>query len=206
MALLSRADGLRIVGPHFAGIFDAIDDSWSTYMSDYTPEQRATHCTTTRAGIVHDIMVARASAYFTSIPNSSVTDLSGLKLFSITSPEGQIVIRFKKFDDQLLSRNQRTKQVADYRGQRQMDLIGEAFHLEAGYILDKDQLKIEQISLVCPNNEGNYWDIQLTRTTAETKVHDIFDVEHADEKVDIVRPKPQTAITGKSSINEGKDK
>lgn len=173
-------------------------------MTEYTPKQRAKHCATTRANIVHDLMIHDAATYFVGLQGSRVLDLSGLKLFTLEDHGSQVAIRLKKLDDHLLSRNQQTQQVKDFRGQKQIDFLGSAYHLEAGYVLDRDQLNIQMVSLVCPNGTDNYWDIQLTATAAVNKVRDLFDAEPVDDKVNIVRPKT-TGNTEKPSENEGKD-
>lgn len=205
MPLLSRAEGHRIVGPHFGPLFDAINGSWTEYMEEYSAKQRAKHCTTTRAGIVHDIMVYNATKYFVGVTGSRVLDLSGLKLFTLEEEDKQIALRLKKFDEQLRSRNQQTSQVKAFRSQRQIDFIGVAYHLEAGYVLDRDQTRIEQISVVCPNGLENFWDVQLTANIAITKVRDIFDAEEVDETVNIVRPKPTADREQKPANGEDKN-
>lgn len=205
MPLLSRAEAQRIVGPHFGALFDIITSPWTEYMAEYTDKQRAKHCATTRAAILHDLTVHKAAAYFTVIPGSRVFDALGLKIFTIEDDPQSVAIRFKKLDEQLLSRNQPTGQVSRFRRQEQMDFLGAAYHLEAGYVLDKNATRIEMASVVCPNGNNNFWDIELTATTAVTKISDMFDPHQIDEKVNIVRPKIVPDEQGKKSDDDGQD-
>jgi hypothetical protein len=206
MRLLSEGEARRIVGPHFGGLFDTVAGAWSEYGTEYSATQRAKHCQVTRASIVHDLMVARAADYFTRIPTSRVLDIRGMKVFTLEDGRNQVAIRFKKFDRHLLSRNQPTEQVEAFRGQRQLVEVGAAFHLEAGYMLDRQEINIEQVSLVCPNGPDVFWDIELNPAAAPVaKVHDIFESRDVDENVNIVRPREdQKDETQKPVENEPK--
>jgi hypothetical protein len=206
MPLMSLADGQLIVGPHFGELFNIISGSWKEYMTDYSTKQRATHCATTRAGIVHDITVERASRYFSEIDDGDVHNLSGLILFTLRGEDDLVAIRFKKFDRQLTTRNQPTHQVRDFKRQQQIDALGHAYHLEAGYVLSKDELEVQQYCLVCPNDNDVFWDIELTATDSVTKVRDMFEAQPMDDKVDIVRPKVPTETQKHSAKDDAKDK
>jgi hypothetical protein len=208
MPLLSHDEGQRIVGPHFGAIFQIVIKAWTEYVAEYSDKQRAKHSTTTRACILHDLMVANAALYFTATDGCSSINSQGLMLFLISGKHIPVAIRFKKFDRELLSRNQPTQQVRDFRSQQQIDALGAAYHLEAGYVLDQYESAIEQISIVCPNRNRSYWDIELRgETESVTKVQDLFEPETPDERVDIIRARrDDTDARQDDDEDEGKSK
>lgn len=142
----------------------------------------------TRACAVHDFMVARAAGYATSA--------DGVRIFERQSMHGIVVddkyaIRFKKFDEDGLSKNQPTIQVTEFRSQLELDGIDAVHHLEVGYVLNAFGTDITDILVTCPAGKGNAWAMSLKSQQAKTVVADIFENVPAQEPVEGVIIKPR---------------
>ena len=146
-------------------------EAWNEWMA-LPAGFRAKMTPSARAFAVHDLMVDAAIRSLTEM--ARILDKSGLKLFVF---EDTIAIRIKKHDDDLASRNQPTRQVKDFLGQRQLDGVPAVHHLEMGYVLDPSQTEITSTNLVCPNGHGNrpYWHIELQDEGYQVEVTDLFD-------------------------------
>jgi hypothetical protein len=181
MPLIEQSEALRLLGPHLQAIrTDIVLGAWSEY-SALPDSVRITLSTVTRAGIVHDQMVYRAIRYFGGVDGVKIIDLQKLFLFIFNQ---RIALRFKKFDNELLSRNQPTKQVADFRGQSQLPGIEAMHNLEAGYVLSDTEREIEKVYLVCPNMSRNYWEIEITTGEQVAIVTDLFEKKAPETQKD----------------------
>jgi hypothetical protein len=172
MPLIHQSDALGIVGPHLKAIrSEIVLEAWADYLA--LPDvSRITFSTITRAGIVHDHMVQRAVRYFSGVEGVKIIDLQKLFLFIL---DQRVALRFKKFDNELLSRNQPRKQVADFRAQTQLPGIEAMHNLEAGYVLDEAEQQVKAVHLVCPNMNRNYWEMEITDSEPVTIVTDLFE-------------------------------
>ena len=111
--------------------------------------------------------------------------------------DAKLAIRFKKFDESYISKNQPTKQVKDFRGQLQLAGIEASHNLEAGYILDQDG-QLKAVHLVCPSGlKSNYWEVLLTQSGSESIVSDLFAKkvdEEGGKKVNRIKRKKEATI------------
>ena len=165
MALISEADAIQILGERVYDLRNVMLGAWDDYL-DYASAHRRLHCPTTRAGIVHDHIKHRARERFENDPSIHVLEINRLLLMVIRQ---QLVVRFKLFHPNKTSSNIRTKQIEDYRKQRdipelrrQIDFAGHLSNLEAGYILDQLESKILETWLVCPSGvRANAWSYEI---------------------------------------------
>lgn len=172
MPLIEEKVALRYLRTHLPALHGAILGGWDDWTKHASPEMQAVVSTTARAAAVHDFQVRRAARYFETQPRCHVLDRDGLVLFIVGD---RIAIRLKKFNDQFRSENQPTKQVRDFRAQQALPGIRAAHHIEAGYKLDRFQQEIEWIGLVCPNNDGIFWQTEITAQEARTSIQDLFE-------------------------------
>ena len=198
MALISEAEALRIVGGKIYEFRDVMFTAWDDYLS-YTPAQRRLHCSTTRAGIVHDHIKARARECFDD-RTSHVIEINRLFVVVI---QNRLVVRFKLFNVGKMSRNIRTGQIEDYRMQRdipelreQLELFGELNHLEAGYILDRLESEICETWLTCPSGfRANAWTHEIRSRAATVGPPSTSIAPLVPSTTTIVRPKESTIAT-----------
>ena len=207
MALISEVNAIRLLGDRVYDLCEVMVAAWDDYLH-YAPVHRRLHCATTRAGIVHDHIKNRARERFDDDPSCYVGDINKLLVVVI---EQRLVIRFKRFLPDKTSRNIPTKQVEDYRMQRdiaglheQFNLIGELSNLEAGYILDQFDSEMQETWLVCPSGiRANAWMRQIQNRTATAKVPGASIAPLFPWSPATVQPKEKSIVTIKRSDKEG---
>lgn len=181
MPLIEQSEALRFLGPHLQAVrSDIVLGAWADYLA-LPDTARITFSTITRAGIVQDQMVQRAVRYFSGVEGGKIIDIQKLFLFIL---DQRIALRFKKFDSELLSRNQPTKQVADFRAQAQLPGIEAMHNLEAGYVLNETEQEIMAVYLVCPNMNRNYWEMEITTGKPVTIITDLFEKKAPETQKD----------------------
>lgn len=170
MALIEREEAIDVLDGHLPAFYRVVSGAWEDYMS-YPIERRIIHSVRSRASLVHDHMIDRASRYATQENGVHIIERRKLYLFVFDS---RIAIRFKKFDEELRTSNQPSKQVHQFKHQRQLPGVNAAHNLEAGYIVGPDGQSIQAIHLVCPSGNKAYWDVLLTENTQTTVIEDLF--------------------------------
>lgn len=167
MPLIEREHAVHILRNELPQIRNSIVEGWDAWLA-LPARQRAATTSGTRAGLVHDLIVDAASR---RLETAHIMNRAGLRIFIFS---GVIGVRFKKFDDDLGTRNQPTKQVEMFRGQQQLGGVPANHYLDAGYILDDSELAIAGVHLVCPNGERPYWSIGLHEHGYECQAEDLF--------------------------------
>lgn len=178
MALIEREEALSILSGHLDAFYQVVSGAWGDYMS-YPNEKRVVHSGRSRASLVHDHMVDRASRYAVEGMGVQIVEKRKLYLFVF---DGRIAVRFKKFDEELKTCNQPTNQVWQFKSQIQLPGVEAVHNLESGYILGADEQSIQAIHLVCPSGSGVYWDVLLTENAQFTVVEDLFAKKIASEE------------------------
>lgn len=181
MALIEQTEAIKFLNPHLGAIRNIVSGGWDDYINGYSDAHRTIHTSTTRASIVHDHIVERVSRYVLTEEGLRLRlhEVRGLRALVVDS---QFVIRFKKFDELGMSRNQPTKQVQDFRSQIALTGIDAIHHLEVGYVLDAIQSTITKVCMTCPNGDRNYWELELpSNGSVVTSVQDLFVASETDE-------------------------
>jgi hypothetical protein len=152
----------------FDPLWEIVDDAWDDWQTETSPKAKAILTTRSRASNMHDYMVWRARRFCETRDDIEVRVKRLMCVLVIHTGTAAFAIRFKKLDEDGLSRNQPTKQVQTFRRQDSLDGIPEAHHLEVGYILSRDQSKINAIEMVCPSGEkSNAWRCEITPLAGE---------------------------------------
>jgi len=180
MALIEQHDAILILNKHLSAFYGVVGGAWQDYIS-YPIEKRIVHSPRSRASLVHDHMVYRAMKYAAMESGVQIIERSGLYLFIFG---GQIAVRFKKFDEELKTRNQPSGQVQQFKAQMQLPGVHSAHNLESGYILSADAQSLAAVHLVCPSGTGVYWDILLTSQSQTSVVQDLFANKIAPQEAD----------------------
>ena len=181
MALIDREAALLILGKHLPAFYRAVMGAWDDYRS-YPDEKRLIHSDRSRASLMHDHMVDRASKYAVVEREVQIVKRQGLYLFVFGA---QIAIRYKKFDEDLKTSNQPSKQVREFKNQQQLPGVPAAHNLESGYILSKDAQSVQAVHLVCPSGERSVsWDVLLTDSAQETVIANLFEQKIDNEETD----------------------
>lgn len=140
-------------------IGSCIRGAWESYQSQYSPALRARHSSLSRAALVHDEMVLQAEKAFEGRPGVICRKVQRMFVVSFSA---NLVVRFKKFDDNFGVSNVPTKQSLSFINQ-QFDLPGvdQATTLHAGYRLNKLETALEGCYVVCPRGYGHEWILNL---------------------------------------------
>lgn len=147
----------------FDPLWDIVNDAWSDWNTETSPKAKAVLTARSRASNVHDYMVWRARSFCETRDDVEVRVRRLMCVLVINTDKVAFSIRFKKLDEDGLSRNQPTAQVAMFRHQQTLDGIPPSHHLEVGYRLSRDQLRIEAIEMVCPSGDKtNAWRCEIT--------------------------------------------
>jgi hypothetical protein len=203
MALIEQHDAISILENHLSALYGVIDGAWSDYQS-YPIDKRIVHTPRSRASLVHDHMIDRAAKYAAKEHGVKIIEVRGLYVFVFGE---QIAVRFKKFDEELKTRNQPSGQVQRFKNQMQLPGVLSAHNLESGYILSEDAQSLSAVHLVCPSGTGIYWDILLTDQAQTGVVQDLFakklDNDESNEGAKVKRRESAKIITIKKNGNEG---
>lgn len=180
MDVISDQEAIEALERHFRPLLELMRGGWSDYQA-LSPAIRAAWTTTTRAGVVHDFQVVRASNYASRTEGIRIAESSKLRLLVI---DDRYAIRLKKFDETLMPSNHFTQQVRDFRGQRQIPGLPETCNLELGYVLDRGESEIAKVCLALPNGPHlNMWAIDLStiESVGQQRVFDFADHKTIDE-------------------------
>lgn len=193
MPLIALEEATETLEYHFEPIYEIVSGAFQDYQENVPDDVQMVFSSRTRASAIHDYMIDRAAKY--------ATDRNGVRVFESKLMYGltfdnKIALRFKKLNEEGLSKNQPTKQVQEFRGQVPIDGVEAVHHLEAGYILDDIQQSIQQVKLVCPSGEGIYWMIELSAAGVKPVVLDIFENREITDDVQpaIIVPKEKGII------------
>lgn len=177
MPLLSKTTAIESLRPYLNIVHQCITGAWEDY-SKYPDWTKVAHDQTTRANIINNHMILRATAAFMDDPRIKIIDMQRQSLFVFDS---QISLRLKKLDADLMPQNVVTKQVKRLNGQKELEEIKAAYHLVAGYTLSTFQTKIDGIYLVCPNNKRIYWELEITNEDIVSTVRDLLENIETEE-------------------------
>lgn len=178
MSLVTQAIAHNALSSFLPDVRKIIAESWLDYMNLYPPELRVIHSARTRANILHDHQISKASTF--AIENGfRLENFHEMKVLLI----GNYAIRFKKFDEELNSSNQPTKQVKKFRLQESLLIPGitETYNLEAGYVLNEDKTEIAKTWLVQPAGNGINWRLELSETGVQSDIADLLAAVEQDE-------------------------
>jgi hypothetical protein len=157
----SRDDGIKILGPFLQRLAQCIAQAWRD-LEQIPAMIRADMSPRSRAAMVNDRIVVHARREFERDPSVAFTrGRGGLFLLAI---RGSFLLRFKKLDAKLRSRNIPTTQASLFEQQHSLELPGmppAMTHLNAGYILNRMQTEIAATYVTCPVGKRIEWSVDL---------------------------------------------
>ena len=173
MPLINEIEAIRILGSRAKYLRRIILGAWDDYL-EYPSALRRVHRPGTRANIVHDHIRHRARDWSETASDAQAVEINGLFIVVV---EQRLAIRFKLLDENRSPRNIPTRQVKEFRNQRdigdlrqQLNLVGEICNLEAGYILDQLQTEIRETWIVCPSGlRANAWQFEIKDSVEATR-------------------------------------
>ncbi len=189
--VIAQVEAVEILRPYLETIRRVIVGAWADYEIQYK-DVRHIHSITCRANIIHSHMVDRARKEFEGVEGVHVMEIDGLFLLSI---QNRLVVRFKKLDNEMKSRNFPTDRQLDYLAQYDCPGIPAATRLEAGYQENFLQTGIRSVLITCPRGRKVDWYIELQ----EPPVTNVVELP-----VNAPSPKPPRRV--KTKIDEKDEK
>lgn len=154
-----------VLAPYETQLFQAMHGAWDDWKA-LALGGRLLFPGRTRACLVHDFIVQRAIAAFTGDPAVRLIQRDETAKFVIAD---QVLLRFKKADENGLGSNIETQATLDYIEQ-QLELPGvpDVHKIEVVYVLNKLRTQIDRIAVVARDGDVRLWDYVLAPvTTAE---------------------------------------
>lgn len=164
--VISENAARTILDPYMVRLRECITLAWENYEYQYGL-MRHIHTPRTRANIVHDHMVYHARRLFEGDTNVSMSEVKGLFLVEIG---GQLLVRFKKLDEDKRHHNYPTPYNLEFWGQLDLPGIPHVTRLVAGYELNNLQTDINAIYITCPNGSCNAWHFELESKMPQAEV------------------------------------
>ncbi len=167
--LLTRAKAWEILEPLTERLYGWIDRSWDWVQDilEKDPERRAIFDPSTVAAMVYDHFKTLMASGFHEEPSVEMVAEGRMARAFIG---GKIILRFKKLDRQLRSRNIGTKnQESIYNQQFYLDgFPGRPTNITLGYVSDLSETKLAGVYFTCPRSfSTNHWMIQVGGTGNE---------------------------------------
>lgn len=171
MKYISKFDAEAILKPHLDPLARCIKSGFDIYLEKLGPESHL-HPIRTRASFIHDQIVHLIEEEFDNTPGTNIIVQNGLFLLGIE----EILIRFKKLNDNLIPSNIPTQQQLDF--DRQLDIPGfpsRGVYLNAGYTPNAfwSRLKSMNISFIVERRVK--WDIDLGESVQQAKLFEFPD-------------------------------
>ncbi len=188
MAIRSRDDGTRILGPYLERVTRCFERAWGDLERE-KPEIRAHMSARTRACFLNDRILLYAREEFEN--DRGVAFLRGKGGLFLLGIAGAFLLRFKKLKANLRSSNIYTNQSKLFTDQRVIEGLPDVTHVNAGYILNRMQTAIAMMYVTCPVGTAIKWEIDLAEFCASGNV--------AEMPTPTQQPKPRTKLVPKKT-------
>lgn len=144
MLKLKRDEAIPIIAPHAERLYYIAATPLSDYLKTYP--NLTIHCATTRAGILHDLMIDKARKEFLGVKGVRLIDAPmGVTLIEI---DEKVLIRCKKLDEGGLPSNYPTGRAVEYdNGDDLPGIPPEPQRLTLGYRLNRLQTGLRDVLL-----------------------------------------------------------
>jgi hypothetical protein len=173
-----------VLEPHESALVEVIERSWLKWMA-LEPETRAILNTSdrTRAAMVWSFIIDQANGHFHPM------GIVGMKEFgTVTYRLNPLVrLRFKKMNEDGITRNYRTRRARWYNGQLPLPECPEPIRIDVGYVLNDLKSRIDRILVSCPDGRGVRWVYALTESATVLPL--FSEQEQAETRRPLVRPR-----------------
>jgi hypothetical protein len=147
-----------VLAPYETNLFQVVWGAWNEWKA-LPLAGRLLFPGRTRACIVHDFMVQRAQSAFAADPAVRILLRDETAKFVFAN---QVLLRFKKADDNGLGANIPTQAAWDFINQRpQLPGFPEAHKVEVLYVLNRLQTEIDRVVVVARDGDLRLWDYAI---------------------------------------------
>lgn len=185
--LLSRSEAWQLLEPIAPQLYSWLQDSWEWVQAilDEDPERRSVLDPSTIAGMVYDRFKTLLKSGLHDNPSIEFVDHGRMTRALVG---GKAILRFKKFDEQLRSRNIGTKnQESICHQQYYLDGVpARPTNITFGYVTDLAGASLQAVYFTCPDGwDSNHWIIKVGGAEEDGAL--LFDPHGFDDAPDELR-------------------
>ena len=156
---LDLTANMAVMEPHLALLAGALRRGFATYQTQYPAVVRAAHDNAAAAKNVHRHILEEVTMAVDGLRGVAMVDARGLNVLNI---HDQVVLRFKKMDEEGHSVSYPTEQAKHYDQQLPLpELPAAATRLTFGYEPDLAFSAIVRVLLACPLGPRPHWCVQV---------------------------------------------
>ena len=196
---VSSEEAKLILAPHLDNLQICVSRGLQEYCSAY-PSVRHLHSPWSRATLVRDHIVAQVRKAFEEVEGIKIIQKQGLFLLSI---EGKLLLRFKKFNRKMLTRNHPTQQA--FRFSEQLSIPGfppAATNINVGYMPNDLWTDALKVLITCPSGSSSInWYIDIT---SNTEIISPLVLNFSEENKDTTKKRIRAKNTNKNQIGSQK--
>jgi hypothetical protein len=187
MTYISKEEAEPLLSPFLDDIGWAAKTAWAQWIS--SPIAADMQHKRVRADCVWNQFLANIKRRFDGHPDVRVQNVGGLIALIF---HNQILVRFKKGDGRLLSRNAPTQSAMEFHDCT-VDMFGGVARLECIYVLDDAETDIERLAIVKRHKNRVIWAMPIDGTHAAADNNKVIDMpmfETGDSAADrVIKPK-----------------
>jgi hypothetical protein len=159
MNAISQIAVQGVIGPHHDTLAQCVLQAWTKWLLHIKPTLPVPGARG-RANAVHEYMVNEARLRFGAVPGVSLIETAGRFLLGFPG----MVVRFKKFDDSLKTRNYKTQTSLAFDNQAKCWLPGvpDVARITVGYRLNALGTEVRGVHVVLLHGERVAWDYEIT--------------------------------------------
>lgn len=133
----------RTLEPFHDELHGCVAAAWRRWKDDFAPRLQLPYLRC-RANVIYDLMIEEARKRFSGSPEVTIIEDAQRALLGI----GDLVLRFKKVDDQLHTRNYPTQGALQFDGQLRLPGIPRGTRVTVGYRIDELQQKLSAVFVI----------------------------------------------------------
>lgn len=137
-------DDIRLtLEPFHDELHACVAAAWRRWKDEFAPRLQLPYLRC-RANVIYDLMIEEARKRFSGSPDVTIVEDVQRALLVI----GDLLLRFKKVDDQLHTRNYPTQGALQFDGQLRLPGIPRGTRVTVGYRIDELQQKLSAVLIV----------------------------------------------------------
>jgi hypothetical protein len=136
-------DVQRVLEPYHDALHACVIAAWKRWKEDFAPRLQLPYprC---RANVIYDLMIEEARKRFSGLPEVAIVEGVQRALLSV----GDLLLRFKKVDDQLHTRNYPTQGALQYDAQLRLPGVPRGTRVTIGYRVDEFRQQLSAIFVI----------------------------------------------------------
>ena len=155
----------RVIAPYAETLAEIPRNAWQRFLLD--SERLAYSQKTVRANVVWGLMIDEADRLLLPMPGVQPIDVYNFRSYLLAVDGDDVLVRFKKLDEDGLSRNFQTYRAQRYNGQLPIrEISPAAIRLDVGYQLNELETTITNVIATHRNGDRPVFSIDLDQTPA----------------------------------------